>query len=158
MLALQEFGITEVSSNYCLYEVTVENGSVRQKLQPDDQTNLAERIGISSRYYIKNRMSSDQLITDDVESELSKESIIHLLDLSPMEAAMQLMVEDFTTFQSIGEKRKKIYIFLILSTNFQSCPTYQFCLFFLQFCLTFQFFLLLFNFSFCSIFQFCRIF
>ena len=72
MLALQEFGITEVSSNYSLYEVTVENGAVRQKLQPDDQTNLAERIGISSRYYIKNRMSSDQLITDDVESDLSK--------------------------------------------------------------------------------------
>ena len=103
MLALQEFGITEVSSNYCLYEVTVENGSIRPKLQPDDLINSAERIGISSRYYIKNRMSSDQLITDDVESELSKESIIHLLDLSPMEAAMQLMVEDFTTFQSIGK-------------------------------------------------------
>jgi len=101
MLALQEFGITEVSSNYSLYEVTVENGAVRQKRQPDDQTNLAERIGISSRYYIKNRMSSDQLITDDVEKELSNESVIHLLDLNPMEAAMQLMVEDFTTFQSI---------------------------------------------------------
>ena len=125
MLALQEFGITEVSSNYCLYEVTVENGSVRQKLQPDDQTNLAERIGISSRYYIKNRMSSDQLITDDVESELSKESIIHLLDLSPMEAAMQLMVEDFTTFQSIG---KNFFNFSIFCFNFCfNFPYVQFC-------------------------------
>ena len=103
MLALQEFGITEVSSNYCLYEVTVENGAVRQKLQPPDQTNLAERIGIASRYYIKNRMSSDQLITEDVEAQLSNERQIHLLNLNPMEAAMQLMVEDFTTFQSIGK-------------------------------------------------------
>ena len=131
MLALQEFGITEVSSNYCLYEVTVENGSVRQKLQPDDQTNLAERIGISSRYYIKNRMSSDQLITDDVESELSKESIIHLLDLSPMEAAMQLMVEDFTTFQSIG----KIFFNFFQFFNF-SIFCFNFCFNFpyVQFC------------------------
>ena len=149
MLALQEFGITEVSSNYCLYEVTVENGSVRQKLQPDDQTNLAERIGISSRYYIKNRMSSDQLITDDVESELSKESIIHLLDLSPMEAAMQLMVEDFTTFQSIGEKSKKFFFFFVHQFSILS----NFSIF-----LTFVQFFILFNFSFCPIFQFCPIF
>ena len=63
MLALQEFGISEVSSNYSLYEVSVKNGNVMQKRQPDDQTNLAERIGLSSRYYIKNIMSSDQLIT-----------------------------------------------------------------------------------------------
>ena len=98
MLALQEFGITEVSSNYSLYEVTVENGAVRQKRQPDDQTNLAERIGISSRYYIKNRMSSDQLITDDVEKELSNESVIHLLDLNPMEAAMQVSSQKFVKF------------------------------------------------------------
>ena len=131
MLALQEFGITEVSSNYCLYEVTVENGSVRQKLQPDDQTNLAERIGISSRYYIKNRMSSDQLITDDVESELSKESIIHLLDLSPMEAAMQLMVEDFTTFQSIG---KNFFNFFQFSNFPIFCFNFCFNFPYVQFC------------------------
>ena len=139
MLALQEFGITEVSSNYCLYEVTVENGSVRQKLQPDDQTNLAERIGISSRYYIKNRMSSDQLITDDVESELSKESIIHLLDLSPMEAAMQLMVEDFTTFQSIGKNFFNFFQFF--NFLFQFLLQFSVCSILSNFCPQFLIFL-----------------
>ena len=139
MLALQEFGITEVSSNYCLYEVTVENGSVRQKLQPDDQTNLAERIGISSRYYIKNRMSSDQLITDDVESELSKESIIHLLDLSPMEAAMQLMVEDFTTFQSIGKNFFNFFQFF--NFLFQFLLQFSVCSILSSFCPQFLIFL-----------------
>ena len=101
MLALQEFGITELSSNYSLYEVSVKNGNVMQKRQFDDQTALAERIGLSSRYYIKNIMSSDQLITDDAKAELAKESIVHLLDLNPMETAAQIMVEDFTTFRQI---------------------------------------------------------
>jgi Rap guanine nucleotide exchange factor 2 len=127
MLALREFGITELSSNYSLYEVTVkviiqstndqlkkidqnssfycvvffQNGSVMQKRQPDDQTNLAERIGLSSRYYIKNIMSSDQLIPEDAKAELAKDSIVHLLQLYPMEAATQLMVEDFTIFRQI---------------------------------------------------------
>lgn len=50
MLALQEFGITEPSSNYSLCEVSVaEGGIVKQKRLPDQLQNLAERIGLSSR-------------------------------------------------------------------------------------------------------------
>merc|ERR1711899_136200 len=56
MLALQEFGITELSSDYSLCEVTVKNGCVMQRRQPEAQTNLAEKIGLASRYYIKNNM------------------------------------------------------------------------------------------------------
>ena len=75
------------------------NGNVMTRRQPNDQTNLAERIGLSSRYYIKNNMSTEQLITDDAQSELAKESTVHLLDLNPMETSAQLMVEDFTIFR-----------------------------------------------------------
>lgn len=50
MLALQEFGITEQSSNYSLYEVSVsEGGIIKQRRLPDQLQNLAERIGLSSR-------------------------------------------------------------------------------------------------------------
>ena len=101
MLALQEFGISELSSNYSLCEVTVKYGSLVQKRLPDDQTNLAERIGLSSRYYIKNVMSSDQLIPEDAKGDLTRESMVNLLQLHPMEIATQLMVEDFTTFRQI---------------------------------------------------------
>jgi len=55
-----------------------------------------------TRYYIKNVMSSDQLIPEDSISELSKESQVHLLQLHAMETATQLMVEDFTIFRQIG--------------------------------------------------------
>ena len=101
MLALQEFGITECSSNYTLVEVTVDGGFVGQKRLPDTQTNLAERIGLASRYYIKNIMSSEQLIPEDVSTELAKESSVNLLQLNPLETAIQLMVEDFTVFREI---------------------------------------------------------
>ena len=101
MLALQEFGITECSSNYTLVEVTVDGGYVGQKRLPDTQTNLAERIGLSSRYYIKNIMSSDQLIPEDVSADLARESTVNLLQLNALEVAIQLMVEDFTVFRQI---------------------------------------------------------
>merc|ERR1712168_1234619 len=56
MLSLQEFGITEPSTNYTLCEVSVaEGGFVKQRTLPDQLNNLAERIGLASRYYIKSK-------------------------------------------------------------------------------------------------------
>ena len=83
----------------CIY--FFQNGCIGQRRQPDDITNLAERIGLGSRYYIKNITSSDQLVPDDSKTEMVKESIVHLLDLNPMETAAQIMVEDFTIFRQI---------------------------------------------------------
>ena len=74
-----------------------------QKRLPNEQKNLAERIGLASRYYIKNILSSDQLIPEDAKTELTKESLVNLLQLNAIEVAMQLMVEDFTVFRMIGE-------------------------------------------------------
>jgi Rap guanine nucleotide exchange factor 2 len=63
MLSLQEFGITETSQNFTLCEVTVaEGGIVKQRTLPDQLQNLAERIGLASRYYIKNKNSSETLL------------------------------------------------------------------------------------------------
>ena len=54
MLALQEFGITESSSLFSLCEVSVaEGGIIKQRRLPDQLQNLAERIGLSSRYVIQ---------------------------------------------------------------------------------------------------------
>ena len=95
----------------------VQGGFVRQKRLPNDQTNLAGRIGLASRYYIKNVLSSDQLIPDEAKNELTKESNVNLLQLNAIEAAMQLMVEDFTTFRMIGEHKKIIDIFTVYHNN-----------------------------------------
>ena len=69
--------------------------------QPDGQTNLAERIGLSSRYYIKNNMATEACLPDDAQAELSKESTVHLLDLNPNAVAAQLLVEDFNIFRYV---------------------------------------------------------
>ena len=102
MLSLQEFGIVETSSNFTLCEVSVaEGGFVKQRRLPDALQNLAERIGLASRYYIKNVTSSESLLPDDAVSDLVKESVVNLLQLNPVEVSTQLMVEDFTIFRQI---------------------------------------------------------
>ena len=102
MKFLQEFGITEPSTNYTLCEVTVaEGGFVKQRTLPDQLKNLAERIGLASRYYIKNIHDSESLLPDDNVHDLQKEAHVTLLQLNPVEVSTQLMVEDFTIFRQI---------------------------------------------------------
>ena len=102
MLSLQEFGITETSSNYTLCEVSVaEGGFVKQRRLPDTLQNLAERIGLASRYYIKNVQSSESLLPDEAVGDLVKDAHVNLLQLNPVEVSTQLMVEDFTIFRQI---------------------------------------------------------
>ena len=56
MLALQEFGITDPSSHFSLCEVSVaEGGIIKQRRLPDQLQNLAERIGLSSRWVLRTR-------------------------------------------------------------------------------------------------------
>merc|ERR1719150_794267 len=102
MLSLQEFGITEPSTNYTLCEVSVaEGGFVKQRTLPDQLKNLAERIGLASRYYIKNIHDSESLLPDENVHDLQKEANVTLLQLNPVEVSTQLMVEDFTIFRQI---------------------------------------------------------
>jgi Rap guanine nucleotide exchange factor 2 len=102
MLSLQEFGITEPSTNFTLCEVSVaEGGFVKQRTLPDQLKNLAERIGLASRYYIKNIHDSDSLLPDECVTELQKEAHVTLLQLNPVEVSTQIMVEDFTIFRQI---------------------------------------------------------
>jgi len=102
MLSLQEFGITEPSTNFTLCEVSVaEGGFVKQRTLPDQLKNLAERIGLASRYYIKNIHDSDALLPDECVTDLQKESNVTLLQLNPVEVSTQIMVEDFTIFRQI---------------------------------------------------------
>jgi len=111
MLALKEFGITEVSTNYALFEVTVENGLIRQRRLAERFDNLAQRIGLASRYYIKNTQSNQQLVPEEMSSELQRESVVNILSLNCQETATQLMVEDFTLFRQIEQTEFVDWIF-----------------------------------------------
>ena len=97
----------------------------------DPLQNLAERIGLASRYYIKSKNSSESLLPDDNVNDLVKESLVNLLHLNPVEVSTQLMVEDFTIFRQIeateyvddlyelsqSSKYGNIFHFLVMNCN-----------------------------------------
>uniref|UniRef100_T1J310 Rap guanine nucleotide exchange factor 2 n=1 Tax=Strigamia maritima TaxID=126957 RepID=T1J310_STRMM len=102
MLSLREFGITDPSSNYSLCEVTVgEGGVIKQKRLQDQLQNLAERIGLTSRYYLKNNSTTETLVPDELAGELTRENQVHFLQLNSVEVAIQLTLEDFSIFRQI---------------------------------------------------------
>lgn len=100
MLALREFGNTEPSSNYCLCEVSVtatpmqqQQHSIKQRRLPDQLQNLAERIGLSSRYYLKINGVTETLVPDELAPELVREGQVHFLQLNAVEVAIQLTLQ-----------------------------------------------------------------
>lgn len=102
MLTLQEFGITDPSSNFALCEVSVaQGGIIKQHRLPDQLQNLAERIGLSSRYYLKTQGISETLVPDEMAPELLRESVVHFLQLNAVEVAVQLTLQDFCIFRQI---------------------------------------------------------
>ncbi|KAI5733462.1 hypothetical protein M8J76_012242 [Diaphorina citri] len=102
MLALQEFGITEPSSHFSLCEVSVADGGfIKQRRLPDPLQNLAERIGLSSRYYLKTNDSTETLVGDELAAELLRESQVHFLQLNAVEVATQLTLQDYAIFRQI---------------------------------------------------------
>lgn len=102
MLALQEFGIHESSSNFSLCEVSVgEGGMVKQRRLPDQMQNLAERIGLGARYYLKTNGVSETLVPDEMAVELTRENVVTFLQLNANELAIQLTFQDFAIFRAI---------------------------------------------------------
>ncbi|CAI4232908.1 unnamed protein product [Auanema sp. JU1783] len=102
-LALQEFGMTaEGSLEWSLSECTVtENKAIVQRKLPPQLDNLAERIGLNSRYYLKNNNRSEPLIPDSLAAEVLKEAQSTLLMLNAHVVAAQLTLQDFSVFSSI---------------------------------------------------------
>ncbi|CAH1955334.1 unnamed protein product [Acanthoscelides obtectus] len=102
MLALQEFGISDPSQNFSLCEVSVtDTQTIKQRRLPDQLQNLAERIGLSSRYYLKTNGVTETLVPDELAPELVRESAVHFLQLNAVEVAIQLTLQDFSIFRQI---------------------------------------------------------
>lgn len=83
-------------SDWALSECTVtKEGVIKQRRLPDDMQNLAERIGLSSRFYLKNNNRSENLISDELAPEVMKESRLSLYTLSAQFLATQLTIKVF---------------------------------------------------------------
>uniref|UniRef100_A0A7E4ZSZ7 Rap guanine nucleotide exchange factor 2 n=1 Tax=Panagrellus redivivus TaxID=6233 RepID=A0A7E4ZSZ7_PANRE len=118
-LALQEFGMNSEgsSTDWSLCECTVTREGVnKQRRLPDDMQNLAERIGLNSRFYLKNNTRSENLIPDELAPEILKESKINLQTLNAQFVASQLTLHDFAVFSSIEPTEYVDNLFQIHST------------------------------------------
>ncbi|XP_026686293.1 rap guanine nucleotide exchange factor 2-like, partial [Diaphorina citri] len=78
-----------------------DGGFIKQRRLPDPLQNLAERIGLSSRYYLKTNDSTETLVGDELAAELLRESQVHFLQLNAVEVATQLTLQDYAIFRQI---------------------------------------------------------
>lgn len=125
MLALQEFGIHDPSSNFSLCEVSVgEGGMVKQRRLPDQMQNLAERIGLGARYYLKTNGVSETLVPDEMAVELTRENVVTFLQLNANELAIQLTFQDFAIFRAI-ESTEYVDELFEIKTSAYGVPTLQ---------------------------------
>lgn len=82
------------SLDWSLCECTVtREGVIKQRRLPDDLQNLAERIGLSSRFYLKNNTKSENLIPDELAPEIRKEARLSLYNLNAQFLATQLTLQ-----------------------------------------------------------------
>ena len=64
-------------SNYSLCEVTVENEDfVKTKRLPEQLANLPDRMTLNARYYVKNNMTTEALVPDDIVPDLIKVRVL----------------------------------------------------------------------------------
>ena len=75
---------------------------MKQKRLPDGLQNLAERIGLSSRYYLKSVTGCATTPLDEVLAGLAKEAQVSLASMSSVaELAVQLTLDDFAVYAQV---------------------------------------------------------
>jgi hypothetical protein len=90
---------------YCVCMVTVQsrNGPIRNSVLPNHMSDLANFIGLESRYYLKERQFHGTLVQDEEADHIFRESKQweSLLNLTPKQVAEELTKVDSEIFCSI---------------------------------------------------------
>ena len=112
-MAVRDFGLNRNAenqqdplANYALFEVTVHptTQSVRTRRLLDDRSDLAERLPVCARYYLRqiSSGSSSQLVGPQEASEIIGEmSKVSLLSFRPRLVALVLTLAEFDAFEQI---------------------------------------------------------
>ena len=114
-LALYFFGRNEkMYKDYTMSMVTVNSGDlVKVSRLPEQLCDLAERLPLSGRYYIKSVNESEQLFPDESVPILLQHASVSFLDLSVEQVAIAITKRDFKIFQKIPQAA---YIELMLES------------------------------------------
>ncbi|XP_063690015.1 rap guanine nucleotide exchange factor 6-like [Bolinopsis microptera] len=101
-IGLDQFEILEDVANFALCEViAVHAGAVRQKQLAPMTKNLANRLSLSSRYYLKDNRKTDSLVQEYIAQEMLRDTVTNLLLLDPEEIARQITLNSFEVFKKI---------------------------------------------------------
>ena len=97
--------ITSPADEFCICMVTVQsrNGPIRNSVLPNHLTDLANFIGLESRYYLKERAFHGTLVQEEEAEAIFKDSKLweNVLSLSPKQVAEELTRLDSEIFISI---------------------------------------------------------
>ncbi len=75
---------------------------IKQKRLPDQMNNLADKLQLNARYYLKSNQSSEQFLNDEMAvEELLRDANISFLQLDPLEVSAQLTLKDYCIFKSV---------------------------------------------------------
>ena len=104
-LALHFFdGSEKRHEDFTLSMVTVNIGDVvKVSRLPDQLCNLAERLPLSGRFYIKSLNETEQLLPDEYVPILSAQGTVNFLDLSAEGIAKQVTARDYSKFLEIPQ-------------------------------------------------------
>ncbi len=94
-------------------EVSVDQDRlIKQKRLPDQLNNLAERLPLNARYYLKSNKAPEQFLSDTASiDELIKDASISFLQLDPLELSAQLTLRDYCLFKSIESSEYIDFLF-----------------------------------------------
>ncbi len=94
-------------------EVSVDQDRlIKQKRLPDQLNNLAERLPLNARYYLKSNKAPEHFLSDpNAIDELIKDSSINFLQLDPLELSAQLTLRDYCLFKSIDSSEYIEFLF-----------------------------------------------
>lgn len=89
---------------------------IKQKRLPDQMNNLADKLPLNARYYLKSNQSSEQFLSDALAiDEVLRDASISFLQLDPLEIAAQLTLRDYCMFKSIESTEYIDYLYKIKS-------------------------------------------
>ncbi|XP_065192744.1 rap guanine nucleotide exchange factor 2-like [Sycon ciliatum] len=101
--ALKQFDIHEETSNYSLCRISVSpEGLVKQTRLPDAFHSLPSHLTLTSRYYIKNNVTTNSLVHgDELLMEVLAEGATDFLSLDPRDIARAVTLQDFAVYRQI---------------------------------------------------------
>lgn len=92
---------------------------IKQKRLPDQLNNLAERLPLNARYYLKSNILPEQFLNDSlIADELMNNAKPSFLQLDPLEISAQLTLRDYCIFKSIESSEYIDFLFRKVNSKY----------------------------------------